>query len=90
MKRVSSLTLSWQSLASLASVILLSQPESLGCQARLLRTDEASELNDDYDDDQEERQENSQDAMLERIFSLHDPDVFVAHQIWQHPKDLNK
>ena len=27
--------------------------------------------------------------MLERIFSLHDPDVFVAHQIWQHPKDPN-
>ena len=27
--------------------------------------------------------------MLERIFSLHDPDVFVAHRIWQHPKDLN-
>ena len=27
--------------------------------------------------------------MLERIFSLHDPEVFVAHQIWQHPKDPN-
>ena len=27
--------------------------------------------------------------MLERIFSLHDPDVFVAHQIWQHPEDPN-
>ena len=27
--------------------------------------------------------------MLERIFSLHDPDVFVAHQIWQQPKDPN-
>ena len=27
--------------------------------------------------------------MLERIFSLHDPDVFVTHRIWQHPKDLN-
>ena len=27
--------------------------------------------------------------MLERIFSLHDPDVFVAHRIWQHPENLN-
>ena len=26
--------------------------------------------------------------MLEKIFSLHDPDVFVTHKIWQHPGDL--
>ena len=26
--------------------------------------------------------------MLEKIFSLQDPDVFTAHKIWQNPGDL--
>ena len=58
------------------------------CQARLLRTDEALDQITDDLDDQISARETAQDAILEKIFSLQDPDVFVRPKALQYASEV--